>query len=277
MALPTFLVIGAMKGGTTALFQYLTAHPDVFMATPKELKFFIEARNWRQGIGWYESKFEPGAGAKARGEASPGYTMLPGFPGVPERIKQVVPDVKLIYVMRDPIERMISHYYHRRSHRKESRSFHKAMRDRSYVAASMYAYQLDAYLEHFPREQLLLLTSESLRDDRLTTLRRVFEFIDVDPDHAAAAPSVSTNRTLDKEVQPVAMERMRGSVAHRVAATVVPRRARVLVRKVTTRSVTEEELELPPDLRANALEVLRPDIARLRTLMGPDFDGWGLA
>jgi sulfotransferase family protein len=277
MTLPTFLVIGAMKGGTTTLWEYLKMHPEVFMARPKEVKFFMENRTWSEGVGWYEAKFAGAGDAKARGEASTGYTMAHSFPGVPGRIASLIPDVKLIYLLREPIDRMVSHYFHRRSHRKETRSLTRAMLDPTYLFTSRYAYQLDHYLEHFSRDQILLLTSEALRDRRTETLRRVFEFIGVDPARAQGLDEVAKNRTLDKKIQPIAVEKMRGRGPYRLAAAVVPRPARKLVRKLTTRPLEPEELSFPEELRARTVEALRPDVARLRTYMEPGFDGWGIA
>ena len=80
--LPTFLVIGAMKGGTTALFKYLSGHPQVFMPECKETAFFVERFGWRRGLGWYEDLFVEAGDAIAVGEASPTYTCTPSLPGV---------------------------------------------------------------------------------------------------------------------------------------------------------------------------------------------------
>src|SRR5437660_1291673 len=84
--LPTFLVIGAMKAGTDALWKYLRGHPQVHMAPTKELDFFAEELNWRRGLGWYEGQFEGAGAAVAIGEASTSYSKHPTHPGVPERI-----------------------------------------------------------------------------------------------------------------------------------------------------------------------------------------------
>ena len=110
--LPNLIIIGAMKCGTSALHQYLDQHPDIAMSKEKELDFFIEDRNWRKGLDWYRSMF-PDSGV-VRGEASPDYTHYPAIPGVPERMHTVVPGAKLIYMVRDPVERMLSQYMHNR-------------------------------------------------------------------------------------------------------------------------------------------------------------------
>ena len=117
MTLPTFLIIGTMKGGTTSLYRYLRQHPEVFMPERKELNFFVdeyagppidppEERNWSRGITWYEHQFADAERERAVGEASANYSRHPTYPGVAERIAAVVPNVKLIYVMRNPIDRV---------------------------------------------------------------------------------------------------------------------------------------------------------------------------
>ncbi|HVM40035.1 MAG TPA: hypothetical protein VM618_04550, partial [Acidimicrobiia bacterium] len=100
--LPDFVIVGSMKSGTTSLFQYLGLHPGVGLPARKELDFFVAHRNWRRGEGWYRSQFAPVADGLVTGESSPNYTMRHLFPGVAERMAAVVPDARLLYVVRDP-------------------------------------------------------------------------------------------------------------------------------------------------------------------------------
>src|SRR5919108_5987197 len=111
--LPNLIIIGAQKCGTSALHHYLGLHPDIFMSHEKELNFFMQRKNWDKGRAWYESMFP--CNATVRGEASPGYTDYPTEPRVAERMHSLIPDAKLIYIVRHPIERMISQYVHQRS------------------------------------------------------------------------------------------------------------------------------------------------------------------
>ena len=102
--LPNVLVVGAAKCGTTSLHEYLDRHPEIAMAREKELDFFVEQKNWSRGVDWYERQF---AAAPVRGESSPSYTAYPRYRGVPERIRRIVPDAKLVYLVRDPVERAL--------------------------------------------------------------------------------------------------------------------------------------------------------------------------
>lgn len=101
--LPNLVVIGGMKCGTSSLHYYLSLHPQISMSEPKELSFFAE--NWPRGRDWYEAHFPEDL--PIRGESSPNYMKHPAFPGVPERMVSLVPDAKLVYLVRDPIARIV--------------------------------------------------------------------------------------------------------------------------------------------------------------------------
>ena len=111
--LPNLITIGAPKAGTSSLHSYLDEHPQMGMSVPKELSYFWRD-DWRERRAWYEGKFEfPGRDPRVRGESTPFYTDYPFRLHVPERMHELVPDAKLIYVVRDPIERVISHWVQR--------------------------------------------------------------------------------------------------------------------------------------------------------------------
>ena len=207
--LPTFLVIGAMKAGTTSLHAYLQAHPDVFMAEPKELEFFVEGKNWERGVDWYESCFASSGGATARGEASTTYTKHPFFPGVPERIKRVLPEARMVYVVRHPIRRMVSQYLHHVAEYGERGPASEVLLTNPMLfALSDYATQIERYLEFFPREQLLIVTSEELDDRRAATLRTIYGFIGVDDRWTPPNLDERLHRTEDKPAPTILGDRI---------------------------------------------------------------------
>lgn len=180
--LPSFIIIGAMKGGTTGLYHYLSSHPDLIPSQQKETDFFLTERNFRQGLAWYEAQFA-GAGQIAF-EASPNYTKRHLFPGVPKRIHSVLPEAKLIFVVRDPIERLVSHYIHNYAHGRESRSFSDAIADpkSNYILTSCYWYQLEAFLEFFPMDRIKIVVSEDLRNRTRETLDDVLQYLGLSDD-----------------------------------------------------------------------------------------------
>ena len=158
LTLPNLIVIGAQKCGTSGLHYYLSLHPEVSMSTPKELNYFIEERNLPRGIEWYSRHFDPAA--RCRGEASPNYTAYPQHLGVPERIAAVVPDVRLVYIVRDPIERITAHFVHNFAKRREKGDLRETLLhpNTSYVTRSKYFMQLQRYLALLrASEQILVL------------------------------------------------------------------------------------------------------------------------
>lgn len=170
-----------MKCATTSLHYYLSQHPQIFMSRKKELNFFVQEENWSKGVDWYRSQFT--GMANISGEASPHYTNFPFYAGVPERMAAVVPEAKLIYSLRDPVERTISHYVNNFANNREHRTFAEAMTDfhnNPYLNRGLYSMQLEQYLNCFPRSQILVLTQEELYAERQKTLAAVFRFLAVD-------------------------------------------------------------------------------------------------
>jgi len=190
--LPTFIVIGAMKCGTSSLHYYLSLHPEISMSRWKELDFFVAEDNWCRGVAWYEAQFPDGG--KIRGEASPKYTFYQRHAGVPQRMASIVPEAKLIYLVGDPLERMVSHYVHLVEEGKEKRTLDEALAapgDNAYICRSQYYSQIVQYLDCFVPSQVLVIAKEDLLGERQRTLDSVFRFLQVRP---FAHPSYSQER-----------------------------------------------------------------------------------
>lgn len=193
-ALPGLVVIGAMKAGTSALHRYLDAHPDIAMSEPKELCFFYGTEpdptvdddgwsasgNWWRGVAWYRRHFP--ADGRLGGESSPGYTS-PAHPGAAARLARTIPRARLVYLVRDPLERAVSQYRHHLRDGAETRDLATALLDPAsqYLARSRYHDRLRPWLDHVPTAQLLVVTHEDLRDRRRATLRRVQAHVGVAP------------------------------------------------------------------------------------------------
>ena len=110
--LPDFIIIGAMKSATSTLQEQLVLQPGIFMSSPKEPNFFSDDDVYSNGLNWYSSLFENAKPGDLSGEASTHYTKLPTYPETIKRLKESLPELRLIYVMRHPIDRLISHYIH---------------------------------------------------------------------------------------------------------------------------------------------------------------------
>ncbi len=185
--LPSFLIIGAGKAGTTSLVHLLRQHPNIAFGSLKEPHFFD--RNWERGVGWYASLFsevDAGSGhsATAIGEASVTYTLYPVCKHVPIRILETLgSSVKLIYCVRHPVERLLSHFHHDilAGHVSRGCTLAEAMsRDLSYEAGSRYHTQLERFLEVFASSQIRIVLFEDFVAEPRLTLKRLFGFLEVD-------------------------------------------------------------------------------------------------
>lgn len=283
--LPNFVVIGAQKSGTSSLYHYLRLHPDVEMSQVKEPDFFVEERNWGRGLKWYESLFEHAGGAVAVGEASTSYTMFPHYQGVPKRMVETLgDDVRLVYLLRDPIDRARSDYLHYRFPVRgkstehvvaERRPIGHALRENDlYLDTSRYAMQIEQYLEVVPRDRILIITTDALANDRVATMRTVYSFIGVEPDRGPDAFEKEYNRTEALRVPRPAFESLSSIPLMSKLIALLPQRARVSIK---SRPIDLTQAEMDAELRARIGEELADDIRRLRTLLGDDFDGWGIA
>jgi hypothetical protein len=247
------------------------------MSREKELDFFVAERNWRRGVGWYRRHFN--AAAAVRGEASPYYTALPQHRGVPERMARVIPDVRLVYLVRDPIERLVSHYHMAVATGRERRPLADAIANLSespYVAQGRYWMQLDPYLRHFPPEQVLVVDQDELGRNRTATLRRVFAFLGVDADFVSQDfGEVHFTAMARRRRRPVArgilaLDRRVGNERSENVRRHVPARLRAML------TVPLERPALEPALRARLEHLYAPDAARLREHTGLSFASWSV-
>jgi Sulfotransferase domain len=195
-ALPDFVIIGAQKGGTSFLYYLLARHPLVEPAARKELHFFDNPERFDNGAGWYRRCF-PQSGWKEgqrsiTGEATPSYLF---DPPVAKRMAEVVPQTRLIVLLRNPIDRAYSHYQMQVKRGTEPLSFEEAIEqpDSSYVSRGIYVDQLLRWFEFFSQEQMLILKSEDFFERPVETLKVVLTFLEV-PDWQPEASELQQRR-----------------------------------------------------------------------------------
>jgi hypothetical protein len=280
VALPSFLIIGAQKAATTTLWAQLRTHPDIFMPDLKETNFFIDHRCRMLGLPWYESLFEPARPGQLVGEASPAYTLFPLWGQVPSQVSEVLPDVKLVYVLRDPVERMRSSWIQARSDGLELLALKEALtRNLLYQAGSSYALQTEQYLKHFDRDQLLFLLAEDVAERPGETLDALLTFLGLDPGWRPAS-SERLNVSAGKRIL-----RQRGDLAARALARAGRQSASEHVRQAAlrggawnmlSRELRPEELVIDDELRDRLHRALEPDLRRLVPLLGTATDPWGV-
>jgi hypothetical protein len=195
-----FLVIGGQKCATTTLFHHLSAHPDVYMPGQKELNFFAKPDRYARGMDWYRSWFDAAAPGALCGEASPLYL---AFGSAPARIREHLPEARLVALLRNPIDRAYSHYRMAVRRGLEPDPFEACIRsqaargeppldpadpERDYLAFGEYGRCFARYLRHFPRRQIHVEFTEELAAHPERVLRRVGAFIGADPGFAYPEP-----------------------------------------------------------------------------------------
>jgi hypothetical protein len=290
MARPTFLIIGAMKAGTTSLHHYLGQHPEVQeLPAMKETNFFSgppagipypPGSRRIEDLATYEQLFDPAF--EVRGEASPCYALYPRRKGVPERIKELIPNVKLIYLVRDPVARAVSQYHFSVSVERERRSLQEALKDLSdpnslYTCPGFYAAQLDRYLRNFTQENTLVVDQADLLANRQATLREIFAFLSVD--ESFISPVFQEVKNTGKEQRTysnfiVLQRRAQASPAIQRLPRPLRRFLRRSIERVVSRPL--EPPTLDEELRGRLQDLYATDAARLRELTGKKFPTWSI-
>jgi hypothetical protein len=276
--LPNCVIIGAAKCGTTSLHYYLGQHPDIFMSLEKELFFFAAEERWSRGVAWYESQF-PDRGKKVYGEATTHYAAYPQYENVPERMASVIPAAKLIYLVRDPIARIVSEYQYRCWRGLENRPFREAVSAPApnlYIDRSLYAMQLERFLPHFQESQIHVVDADALRNDRAETLARIFRFLEV-ADFDSPSFAQLRNETL-RHIRPnrpseVVVSGMNKVLGRQLSRAVRRRVPESFLRRV---GVPIPAPRVEDELHVRLIERLQRDTDRLRALTGLRFPGWQL-
>ncbi|HEY4342403.1 MAG TPA: sulfotransferase [Steroidobacteraceae bacterium] len=281
---PNLFIIGAMKCGTTSLHNYLDAHPDIAMSENKEPGYFVEELGLRNGERWYQELFADENHCQYRGESSTHYTKLPLYSGVPERLFHFNPNARLIYIMRDPFERVISHYWHavRDIHfGGELRPLIKAVSEQpDYLAFSDYALQLQPYIDRFGKDAVLTLTFESLIKAPQAELNRIFDWLRLPRQTIGNAAQTAHNQK-PEVIQGVAgagiLNRIQYSATWDRIAHLVPVGFKDWARKIAYRKVDDDEVSRDvAKLRAIVLEKQQKQVDTLRRLLGRDFPEWSV-
>lgn len=296
--LPTFLVIGAMKAGTTALYTYLDQHPDVFMSPVKEPNYFAfprQAPDFQAPIdrrpdgvnhtsvtdpAAYRALFEGSEGAAARGEASHWYLY---WPDAPDRIAETIPDVRLVAMLRNPIERAYSEFMHFVRDGDEPLSNFAAALDAEperiaadwalgrYVDRGRYADQLARYFERFDRDQIRVYLFDDFTDDPAAVLRDLYAFVGVNPDFEP-----TWARRVNKSGVP------KHRWVHRVLTAAKPLRDAVVPLLpdavvdwvVDVKNQNLDKPEMDPAVRQRLADTFSDDVRRLEAMLDRDLSHW---
>ncbi len=289
--LPNFLVIGAAKAGTTALYWYLAEHPAVFMSRVKETNYFAYGVD-AQGrllygdpdvhqfpvttLGAYEALFADAGSAAAVGEASPIYLECPQAPG---RIRSLLPDVRLVCCLRHPVERAYADYlmylWQRGRRFAPARDLAPdavwARPDSRWMDVSRYHAQLARYYEIFPRDRIHVFLFDDLKRSTVDAVQGVYRFLAIDP---AFVPDLKTAHNVGGVPASRALESFLTNRSLRaVVEPWIPKGAADWVRRIRTRNMRKAP-SLPPELRQELTSRLREDIESTSRLIGRSLDHW---
>lgn len=264
MTLPDFVIIGAMKCGTSTLHAQLAAQPQFFMSEPKEPNFFSNDEIYAKGEDWYRSLFAAAPQGAIKGESSTHYTKLPTYPKTIDRLAALMPDAKFIYVMRHPIDRLVSHYIHEWTQGVITCPIDEAIgKHPELIDYSRYAYQLEPWIARFGRERILPVMFEQMTATPEAELKRIAAFLSAEGE---------VRWRDDLEAQNVSSERIRkfpfyelivdNPVATALRRTLVPRSVRD---RVKSNLQMRERPQLSAERIAALTEIFDRDLAMLQT------------
>lgn len=281
---PTFLLIGAAKSGTTSLCALLGSHPDIFMTDPKETNFFAYDELFAKGPQWYESLYCDSGDCTARGEGSPLYTLGNKYPEAARRIAEYDPMLKLIVIVRHPLERIESGWLEMRSWGDETvhADFNRALKlNRDWlVDSTMYWQEIERYRQYFSDEQILVLFFEDFVRDRQAVLSSCFEFLGVDADIELDKSTLHLNPSNEKRIRRRSISVLRSipgiGIPYSLAKKLVPEVLRVPIRNRILNAPATERPKWTPESQRWVVEELRDDTHRLLQHCGKQHDYWDL-
>jgi hypothetical protein len=295
MTLPNFIIGGAPKCGTTALWGYLNEHPEVFLSPFKEPRFFTEiegelekgiigsgpsrAGTYFRGLAWYERRFQGHAGEKAVGEATTDYFAAPD---AAELIRRHIPDVRLIFMLRDPVDRMFSHYWEERRLGCRFPDFHDMVRTghprlEYYAYVSSYRQHLERFADAFGRRQLLVLLASDLRSDPVRCLAQVCDFLQVNEAFAPASLGKTYNPQALPRVAWLQRTILRAQgfrATRRLPDPIRLRLGRIRKRVMQWNAVRNDYTALVPEIKQQLVGRFQEDVRFVEAWTGRDLRSW---
>lgn len=267
---PDFIIIGGMKCATSTLHDQLAAQPGFYMSTPKEPNYFSNDEVFARGKDWYDQLFAAAGGAELVGESSTHYSKFPTYPKTLDRlVEHGLGDCKFIYVMRHPVDRLVSHYIHEWSQGVVSSDIEQALASHpELIDYSRYAYQLSHYLARFNKQQILPVFFERLSADSQAELERICRFLGYSGtpawDDNMERKNVSAQRIRKFPLYDVLVE---SGIATRLRRNLVPQGVRDLIKNKLTMN---KRPSLSDSTRVRLEAVFNDDLAELSQLVGLD-------
>lgn len=249
--LPDFLIIGAMKCGTTTLQTQLAAQPGIFMTSPKEPNFFSDDAIFARGMDWYRGLFAGARPGDLRGEASTHYTKLPTHPRVLERLRPHRASLRLVYMIRNPVQRAVSHYIHEWSEgRMGDDPTVEFTGHPELIDYGRYGFQIAPWIQAYGRDAVMLTSLEQITADPQGELIRVAAHLGLRTPvlwhEELGAQNVSAQRVRRFPLQKLLID---NAIATALRRVLVPKRVRTAIRN-------SRKIKARPDLPANLRTIL---------------------
>lgn len=267
--LPDFIIIGGMKCATSTLHDQLAEQPGIAMSTPKEPNFFSNDEVYARGIDWYSGLFTDEK-AQLFGESSTHYTKFPTYPKTIDRmLHHGLTSTKFIYVIREPIQRLISHYIHEWSQGLMQDDINLAVKThRELIDYSRYDYQLSEYLKYYKSDQILVVFYESLITRPESELARICHFLGYNAtpmwNHSMEAKNVSSQRIRRFPLYSLIVD---SPIMASLRRSLIPKAVR---EKVKVRLAMKERPDLNPDTREELKAIFDQDLQNLGRKLGMD-------
>jgi hypothetical protein len=271
---PNFIIIGAMNTGTTSLHKYLSYHNDIFMSSPKELDFFNIDNNYNKGIAYYKSFFN--SSKKRKGEASPNYTKT-NSDVVAKRMSKDFPNIKLIYIVRDPVDRFLSQC---RYHNLDPNAMYKDyFGEKSFkydiMISGKYGWHYERFLKYFKKEQILIIHNQDLLNSRRPTIEQVLKFLEVSGKGYDFTKIEFKEHTLtDKDIPSKSIVFLNNLSVYKILKKWVGHNSKI---KQLYRGIMyskPQKVEFKPELKNKLKDYYRSDIEKLEYLTNTSFDDW---
>lgn len=268
------MIIGAQKCGTSSLASQLAAHPEICFCKIKEPGYFDRTEDWEAGLDEYHALYSPEEG-QICGESSTMYTFIPEWLGTHERLYAYNPGLKLIYIMRQPVERILSNYSHRVVRRTvEGPPEDSVLQNPTYINRTRYGVQLRPYLDLFGRDQILLIIFEEYIADQPKTLAQICEFLGIAlPDSTDEYQDAVVHKTVGGHYLPPTLNKLTYGDNVRRLLDHVPSSLKRVTRRGLGKKI-EAKPEFSPALKETLWRLLEDDVQTVETLLGRRLDQW---
>lgn len=277
---PNLFLIGSMKSATTSLHNYLDIHPEIFMTKEpwKEPNYFVKEMNLSKGIEWYLSLFKERNSQRIIGESSTDYTKYPNYTDVYNRLHDFNANAKILYIMRDPIERAISQYWWEVEYSGEGRTMKNGILQNDWIMnTSYYAKQIKPYIDLFGRENIYTLTTEELLEQPHTVMKDIFLWLGVSPDIEFGEENLKvhnkSNDKVNKLIGAGIVSKLKGGYTWDALKRIINPKLRARLLRFFSREVEKDRAG-----KAEAVNALRPimlaQTKELSELLGKQFPEW---